>query len=138
MMSDYRILVAEDDADIREEVCDFLSEEGFRCTCVQDGEAAREALQQGQFDLLITDFRMPRLDGFALLQWCRHARVAAAVIFMSAEQSLPPAENITLGSHGAAFLVKPFSLAQLEAAIQQFQQGKLRVPRSPQRCSCLP
>ncbi|RYF49367.1 MAG: response regulator, partial [Cytophagaceae bacterium] len=89
MMSDYRILVAEDDADIREEVCDFLSEEGFRCTCVQDGEAARQALQQAHFDLLITDFRMPRLDGFALLQWCRHARVATAVIFMSADQYLP-------------------------------------------------
>ena len=63
-----KILVAEDDAVIRELVVRSLNEDGHELTMASDGAAALDALNRynGKFDLLLTDVKMPDVDGIAL------------------------------------------------------------------------
>ncbi len=61
-----RILLADDEADVRTVVSRALKIDGHLVTKVADGNAAFEALQAGPFDLLLTDIVMPGLDGIAL------------------------------------------------------------------------
>jgi two-component system, cell cycle response regulator CpdR len=63
-----RILVAEDDATVRELVVRSLTEDGHTLTVAADGVAALDALNRhhGEFDLLLTDVKMPVMDGIAL------------------------------------------------------------------------
>ena len=60
------ILIAEDDSAVREFVSRALRQDGHDITAVGDGEQALNALKKGQFDMLLTDIVMPRLDGIAL------------------------------------------------------------------------
>ena len=59
-----RILVAEDDADLREGLIDLLGAEGYGVTAVGDGAAALSAFSGGVFDLLLLDVMMPKVSGF--------------------------------------------------------------------------
>ena len=61
-----RILVAEDEEDVREFVRRALSHQGHEVTAVNDGIRALEALGAGHYDLLLTDIVMPGMDGIAL------------------------------------------------------------------------
>jgi len=62
----YKILVVDDDPDIREIVVSFLSSEGHLCHVAKDGAEALDKTHNDHFDALITDFRMPRMNGIAL------------------------------------------------------------------------
>lgn len=61
-----RLLIAEDEAAVREFLVRGLIEAGYHVRAVGDGREALQALAVEQFDLLLTDIRMPRLDGVAL------------------------------------------------------------------------
>lgn len=64
----FRVLVADDSSEIREMFFEALSSIECGVTCVKDGLEALASLQAGPFDLLITDYQMPRLNGLALLR----------------------------------------------------------------------
>src|SRR5688572_24186869 len=66
-----RVLVADDDADIREFVETVLADEQFSATFADDGRQALEFLEAGEFDLLLTDIRMPGMSGFELVRQAR-------------------------------------------------------------------
>ncbi|MEG3089787.1 GAF domain-containing protein [Sphingomonas sp. PB4P5] len=67
-------LVIDDEAEIAESLADFLSFEGFECVVAVGGAAARALLEQHSYDLVISDLRMPGLDGPALFAWIADAR----------------------------------------------------------------
>ena len=62
-----KILVVDDDKDIRDVLYDILTFQGFDAEVVEDGEIALEKLLQTPYDLLITDINMPKMDGIELL-----------------------------------------------------------------------
>jgi CheY-like chemotaxis protein len=62
-MEVYKILVAEDEAGLRELYCEFLREDGYEVVEAEDGQAAIDLMKVQDFDLLISDFRMPRVNG---------------------------------------------------------------------------
>lgn len=114
---EYKILLVEDDDNIRDILCEILKDEGYVVTPAVDGQEATEILQKKSFDLLISDFRMPRMNGAELLEWCRVHKLHFPVIFITANANLMPSENLALDDCCAALLPKPIDIEQLMGAI---------------------
>lgn len=114
-----KILLVEDDREIRTLLAEILEDHGHFCVQAEDGLAAKEILLQGtSFQLLITDFRMPRMDGAQLLLWCREQKIHFPAIFISANTELLDREKMVLSDCCAAFLRKPIGIDQLIEAVE--------------------
>lgn len=103
------VLVAEDDVALRFAVCHFLSRMGFAVLEAADGQEALELAHEhlGRINVLVTDVRMPRLDGLDLAKTLRAERPETSVIFATAEDIDLP----------WAAVRKPFELDDLLSAI---------------------
>jgi DNA-binding response OmpR family regulator len=113
-----KILIAEDDADIRSLLRDILEYEGHDCETAEDGLAAMRLFEEGhQYELLISDYRMPNTDGLGLLRWCRERRIRLPVILLSASRVLLKREQIALEGCSAAYLHKPVNMDDLLSAV---------------------
>lgn len=113
------ILLAEDERDMREVLCDyFTAKSGGELTVISapDGNTALHLIETQPFDLLLLDIMLPGTDGFAL---CRAAREQgeAPILFITARED----EQDKLHGYGLGaddYVVKPFSLAVLYAKVQ--------------------
>ncbi|HWW02907.1 MAG TPA: response regulator [Candidatus Acidoferrum sp.] len=113
-----RILVVDDDLSIRRSCARVLSCSGYQTETAEDGAAAWEALQDNDYDLLITDNRMPRVSGVELVKKVRSAHMRLPVILASGD--LPAQEldgNAWLQS--VATLAKPFSGDELLGTVEK-------------------
>ena len=120
-----RILLAEDNDNLRELITDFLSEHGFEVDAAADGEAAWEAVQTKSYQIILLDVMMPGMDGFTLCKKIRE-RESVPVLFLTArvleEDQL---HGYELGADD--YILKPFSLkvllAKCRAVLERYQQG---------------
>jgi DNA-binding NtrC family response regulator len=103
-----RILIVDDEKIKRITLADDLSAEGHEVVTAADGEDAWTQLQTAQFDVVVSDLKMPRLDGIDLLKRIKQGRMSdMAVIMMTAYGSIPVAvEAMRLGAFD--FVTKPF------------------------------
>jgi len=108
-----RILIVDDEKIKRITLADDLSAEGHEVVTAADGEEAWTQLQTAQFDVVVSDLKMPRLDGIELLKRIKQGRMAdMAVIMMTAYGSIPVAvEAMRLGAFD--FVTKPFRNEEL-------------------------
>ena len=83
-----RILVVEDDDDIRRFNAEALTRSGYHVEAAVDGAAGWEALNAGRYDLLITDNNMPNLSGIKLIKKLNDARIAVRVIWRREPRTL--------------------------------------------------
>jgi len=104
------ILVVDDEADIRMGVACELAEVGHRVTEAGDGAEALRLIGESVFDVVITDVRLPYMDGLALLEELRRRAPDTVVILMTAYGRIADA---TAALHGGAYdyVTKPFDLA---------------------------
>ena len=104
-----RILVVDDEKIKRITLADDLAARGYEVVAAADGEAAWQQLQAGRFDVVISDLKMPKLDGIELLKRIKQGPLAEMdVIIMTAYGSIPMAvEAMRLGAFD--FVTKPFS-----------------------------
>ena len=79
-----KILVVDDDRSIRESVISILELEGMGTFSAENGLSARRILEQEPVEAVITDFKMPGMDGMGLLKWIQQEGPAVPVIMMSA------------------------------------------------------
>src|SRR5208283_5465696 len=108
----HRILVVDDDSDLRRLYADALTRPGCCVDAAEDGAAGWEALQANNYHLLITEHSLPKLTGVELVRKLRSARMAVPVVL--AAERLPTyelARNPSLQL--AATLSKPFYISQL-------------------------
>ena len=113
-----RILVVDDDQEIRHLTTFVLLRSGYQVDEAEDGAAAWEALQAGHYDLLITDHSMPKVTGVELVRQLRGARMGLPVIL--ATGTLPTAEINRDGElRLAATLSKPFGPDQLLETVRK-------------------
>ncbi len=114
-----RILLAEDNPLVTETFTALLGAAGHTVTATQDGAEAWELVQRrgaGQFDLILADYNMPRLNGAELLQRLRESQYAGRVVIVSGYLSAEKLDElIRLGA--AAVMRKPFTPSKLLAAI---------------------
>jgi two-component system, NtrC family, response regulator AtoC len=125
-----RILIAEDHSGLQDVMVEMIQSLGHDCRGVSDGVQAKAALEQEPFDLLVTDLRMPNLDGIALLNLIQAQELDTAVIVMTAHGTVETAvEAMHLGA--LDYVEKPFPLSAMEAKVSKaLQQLVLRKENS--------
>lgn len=107
-----RILVAEDEEILRRNLCEFLERHGYDVTGAVDGQDALEKLQRDDYAVLLTDIRMPRMDGIALLRRVGAERPETQVLVTTAYATVDTAiEALRLGAFD--YLLKPITFEDL-------------------------
>jgi two-component system nitrogen regulation response regulator NtrX len=116
-MKNARILVVDDEANIRALLDEILSEEGYEVTTAADAKEARDARGRKDYDLILLDIWMPDTDGISLLkEWSENDNLGA-VVMMSGHGTVDAAVEATrLGA--VDFLEKPISLAKLLRVVE--------------------
>ncbi len=117
-MSERRVLVVDDEANMRRVLEIMLSRRGFRTEAAVDGRDALERMAEQPADLVITDLRMPEVNGIELLRQLRAAGNDVPVIVITAHGTLETAvEAMRLGA--CDYLLRPFDVEALDLAIQR-------------------
>jgi len=118
----FRILVVDDEELLRRLLVTALSGRGHQVETAGDGEEAARKLESGRFDLLITDFRMPKMTGIALIQWIKEKKLRIPVVLMSSN-TLEEMKATFSELVGVEFLRKPFGLTDLFTAVQRSRRS---------------
>jgi DNA-binding response OmpR family regulator len=125
-----RVLVAEDDGGLREALSRGLRESGYTVDAVPDGQAAVEYLRSYDYEVVVLDWRMPRVSGLEVLQWMRRNARASPVLMLTARDT--PRDRVTGLDEGADdYLVKPFDFRELLARLRALQR-RPRIAQPPQ------
>jgi PAS domain S-box-containing protein len=112
-----RILVVDDEKGVVHSCVRILERQGFTGTGITDSQAALELLRQESFDLLLTDIKMPRLDGLELLRLAKEIDPHLTVVLITGYGTMEDAINaIRLGAQG--FLMKPFEPEELITTVK--------------------
>jgi len=115
----WRVLLAEDDTLLANTVDDFLSDEGFTVALAADGRLALERAKSLAFDVLLTDIRMPNLDGIQLIRRLRTIRPDLPVVVMSGNAPVDLKAQLVREGEGPLVMVnKPMRLQQLLKALR--------------------
>ncbi|MBO4324083.1 MAG: response regulator transcription factor [Lachnospiraceae bacterium] len=108
-----RILLAEDNDNLREVMTDYLEDNGFQVTAVPNGAEAWDAFCEQDFRLVLLDVMMPRMNGFEVCRRIR-AKEDVPILFLTARaQEEDQLRGYALGAD--EYIVKPFSLPVLVA-----------------------
>ncbi|HUI44751.1 MAG TPA: HD domain-containing phosphohydrolase [Nitrospirota bacterium] len=121
-MAGEKILIV-DDEDVIRDLCDhILSSEGYMVTTVANGAMALEELGRTPTDLLITDIKMPGMDGLELFECVKDRNLDLLTIFITGHGSLDTAiESLMRGVDG--FVMKPFTQEELLGAVNRAISG---------------
>jgi two-component system alkaline phosphatase synthesis response regulator PhoP len=120
-----KILIAEDEPDIRELITLTLQFNGFDVTSARDGAEAVEIAQRGQFDLILMDVRMPRMTGYEACRRLRELDVTKdiPIIFLSAKgQEAEVQQGLQAGAD--QYILKPFAPDMLSRKIKEVLNNK--------------
>jgi DNA-binding response OmpR family regulator len=111
-----RILIAEDDPNLREALVSYLREKGYAVDLARHGGEALNLIRRHDYPLILTDLVMPEADGLEVLRAARQRNPAALVVIMTGHASLTSALQAT--REGAYdYLRKPFNLQEIEVAV---------------------
>ncbi len=108
----FRIIVAEDDAQLRQLFCRVLTRSGFSPLPVSDGQEALELLKTEYVDLIVSDIMMPRLDGYRLVQTLRERGSQIPVLMITAKERFEDMQQGFL-SGTDDYMVKPVNLNEM-------------------------
>src|SRR5262245_43051671 len=112
------ILVVEDDLAMRDLLVEELSEAGFRVEAAAGGRSGVDRVKQGGIDVVVSDLRMPDLDGFDLLRDIKAAEGSPHVIVITAFGSIDTAiKAVKLGAYD--YITKPFEVEALVMAVEK-------------------
>jgi two-component system response regulator PilR (NtrC family) len=118
-----RILIADDERNIRESVSLILSEEGCETKLAATGKEALDLLSKEDFDILITDLKMPEMDGMELVKNCLKICPQTSVIIITAHASVESAiEALRMGAFD--YILKPFDFDDLLLKVQRLINHK--------------
>ncbi|WP_333767305.1 SpoIIE family protein phosphatase [Streptomyces sp. IBSBF 2435] len=123
-----RVLIADDNADMREYLSRLLRGAGYRVSTVHDGQQALDSVRATAPDLVVSDVMMPRLDGLALVAALRSdPRTASVPVLLLSARAGQEASIEGLQAGADDYLVKPFAAAELLArARANIQLARLR------------
>jgi DNA-binding NtrC family response regulator len=122
-----RILIAEDEANLRLVLQKELERLGYRVQAAPDGEAALRKLEESNVDVLLCDINMPRMDGMELLRRVHQRPNPPEVIMLTGQATVETAvEAMKLGAYD--YLTKPYTLTELDVRVKQAaDKRRLRV-----------
>jgi CheY-like chemotaxis protein len=114
-----RVLIVDDDQTFREMLTDSLIHADFNPIAVSSGEEALEVIEKETFETVVTDIRMPTMDGITLARRIRDRLPDIPIVIMTAYSSRSKAEQDTGPIPTEHFLMKPFDINQLVDLINE-------------------
>ncbi len=118
-----RVMIIEDDEEMRALLKDFFEEEGFETDSASNGVDALRTLSKDHFDLVITDVRMPGLTGLDILPKIRWLKPEIPIIVMTSYGS-DDVRRRSLARGATIYLEKPIYLSQLRTVIREMALRK--------------
>lgn len=115
-VSQPRILLVDDEPDLRQMVRRYLQAEGFDVADAANGETALQALKKSDPDMVLLDIGMPGMDGFAVLQEIRKTSEIPVIMLTARAEEIDRVMGLTIGADD--YITKPFSPRELVARIR--------------------
>jgi signal transduction histidine kinase len=111
-----RILVVDDEENIRSTLTEFFAMLGYETETAEDGTRALDVLGRRSYDLLLVDLRMPGLDGISVIEWIRETQPNLPVIVMTGHATVETTiRALRLGAYD--YILKPFTLDEMERTV---------------------
>ncbi len=124
-----KILIAEDEQPIANSLKKNFEEEGHTAIIAQDGEIALEQISQSDFDILLLDWRMPKVTGIEVCERLRTSGYTKAIILLTALSDISnKVEALNIGADD--YITKPFSFDEVMARIQAVSRRYNTVSRT--------
>jgi DNA-binding response OmpR family regulator len=124
-----RVLVAEDDAGLRDVLARGMRESDYVVDAVANGESAIRYLRSYEYELAVLDWRMPGMSGLDVLRWMRRHRLPTAVLMLTARDA--HADRVTGLDEGADdYVIKPFDFGELLARMRALQRRSTAVQQT--------
>jgi len=124
-----KLLVVEDERRMLELLRKGLSEEGHTVSCAADGSAGLQMVRDHDFDVVILDVMMPKMDGFELARRMRSENNSTPVLMLTAKDSVPDIVNgLDLGADD--YMTKPFSFKELLLRLCAVNRRAVASPRT--------
>ncbi|AKJ43375.1 acetoacetate metabolism transcriptional regulator AtoC [Pragia fontium] len=121
MKKSYRILIVDDEENVRRMLATVFTHDNHQVICAEDGQQALELFQQQTPDVVLMDIRMPKLNGMEALQVMRQLNQDTPIILMTAYAAVETAvEALRLGAFD--YVIKPFDLDELKIMIGRAMQ----------------
>ena len=131
-----KILLAEDDAAIADFIKKGLESSGWQVSHSSDGRQGLVEAENGDFDVIVADIMMPKMDGLTMISKLRESGCGVPVIILSARNTVDDRVR-GLQKGGDDYLVKPFAMAELEARIKVMLRRNQRQEERFYRCADL-
>ena len=108
----FKILIAEDDRELRQLFYHVLTKHGYAVTGVSNGKEALAAIDQSYFDIIISDIMMPEMDGYELVRLIRDAGLTIPIMMITAKDAF---DDMRLGflSGSDDYMVKPINVNEM-------------------------
>jgi len=118
-----KILVVDDDLLLRDFLSETLNRSGYQVNLASTGEEALENIRKEDYDIILSDVRMPNMDGMELLKTTRNFLPDAKVVMMTAYGTVQNAvEAMKLGAYD--YVMKPFSIDEIELVLKRALEHK--------------
>lgn len=124
-----RVLVIEDYEPLRKSITQGLREAGFAVDAVRDGDEGLAFAETGDYDVILLDLMLPKLDGLSLLKRLRQGGSAVHILILTAKDTLDDrVKGLNTGADD--YLVKPFAFEELLARVRALVRRKYRAKSS--------
>ena len=131
-----RILVVEDEKDMNRIIVKELESEGYCVDSCYDGECAFDYLCMAEYDGVILDIMVPKMDGFTILKKVRSRGILTPILFLSAKSDVDDiVRGLDLGADD--YMVKPFEFKELLARVRMITRKKVDVKENIYTCGDL-
>lgn len=120
-----KILIVEDDSSIAELQKDYLELAGFEVTICTDGVEGLNAIKKNDFNLVILDVMLPKLDGFSILRNIHEDKDIPVLMVSSKKEEIDKIKGLSLGADD--YITKPFSPGELVARVKSHIQNYERI-----------
>ena len=130
-----KVLIVEDEKDIRDLMSFHLSKESMEVDSVENGKTAYDKLLKNKYDLIVMDWMIPEVSGLDLLSWIRkkeHIQYKTPVLMVTAKSD---PDSIVLGLEAGAddYMVKPFDFNVLKARVKNLLERAKRIQQSQKK-----
>ncbi len=120
-----RILIVEDDLSIAELQKDYLELSGFEVTICTDGVQGLNTIKGNEFDLLILDIMLPKIDGFSILRSIQETKEIPVLMVSAKKEEIDKIKGLSLGADD--YITKPFSPGELVARVKSHIENYERI-----------
>src|SRR6478672_11391715 len=110
------ILVIEDDFEINQLVAKYLEKEGFRVESAYNGEDAIQLLTTNEYQLVILDMMLPKVEGKEVLRKLREEQKIPVIILSAKDSEMDKIMGLNLGADD--YIIKPFTIGELVARVK--------------------